>query len=387
MVQETTQNQYTDKTATVVGGKGELGRKIVSGLNEMGFRSVMVCEQKDPFTEFVPNSDTIFFAVDAAQALDMLQAARQSNLLRADHNILDGSSVKTSLVPIYKDLDHDGISVSSTHLGAVPAQPWRGVKVWLCEVGPNSTRAQQLAEQLFIAKNTSIQKINIEEHANVERVQWFTFATVHVLSTALRQLNFPLAQFNKFATLNAELLGLPIGRTLGQGTKVPSEILFTQPKKAEFLKAMQTALADFTDALADQSELQQMMAANIEAHDDNEGWRGYIEKMFKKAGIVGARNANLRMYSFSFRIVDDQPGKLRKLLKPFNEHNVNITAIDSMVGVITPIEKESGINPDDIVDFDIGVDLNTMTPGKEQSIKEALWDMGCTISYSGHQLS
>lgn len=382
MVEEA--NKYINSVATVVGGKGELGKRVAAGFTNIGFGRVIICDQGDPFTEFVSQSDTIFFAVDADQALDMIKTARASHLLKPSHNILDGASVKSSLIPVYRNLDNLGISVSSTHLGAIPSQPWRGVKVWLCEAGPNSERAQRLAIDLFIAKNTSIQKIDIEEHANVEQVQWFTFATVHMLAAALERTDFSLGAFNRFATLNAELLGLPIGRTLGQGTKVPSEILFTQPKKEEFLESMQLALTEMADALQDREKLEALMKANIKFHDDP---IGYVERMFRKAGIVGARNANLRMYAFSFRIVDDKPGKLREILKPFDDESVNITAIDSMVGIITPAEREKGINPDDVVDFDIGVDLKTMDENKEKRIREDLLSLGCDTNSLSHQLT
>lgn len=371
---ETLPARYEDRIATVVGGRGQLGSKIVKGFEGLGFKEVRACGKGDPFTDFIRLSTDLFFAVDAIQVKDMLQSTR--DLLQPQHSVLDGSSVKSSLISLYRELDNFGTSVCSTHLGAVPTQPWRGVKVWICEVGQNSERAKRLAIDLFIAKNTSIQQIDIGDHEKVEQDQWFTFAVMHIFAATLRKSGLPLERFNAFATLNAELATLPLGRTLGQGTVVPSEILFTQPKKSEFLASISEALIELEESLGDREKLQDFMQRDISFHDNPEG---VVDSVFKKAGIVGARNANLRMYAFSFRIRDDQPGKLRELLLPFYEEGVNLTAIDSMPGAITPEEEKQGVDPDRIVDFDIGIDPKTINPQKAEMIKDRLREMGCVV--------
>lgn len=304
----------------------------------------------------------------------MLQSAR--DLLQPQHSILDGSSVKSPLISLYRELDSYGISVCSTHLGAVPAQPWRGVKVWVCEVGQNSERAKRLAIDLFLSKNTSIQQIDIGDHGKVEQDQWFTFAIMHIFAAALREYGLPLEGFNAFATLNAELATLPLGRTLGQGTVVPSEVLFTQPRRKEFFSEINEAVKELGENLGDREKLQKFMQENIDFHNNPSGIVGSV---FRKAGIVGARNANLRMYDFSFQITDDQPGRLRELLRPFYEEGANLTAIDSMPGIITPEQEQQGVDPDKIVDFDIGIDPKTINPQKAERIKENLRKMGCII--------
>ncbi|MBI2589379.1 hypothetical protein HYW35_04230 [Candidatus Saccharibacteria bacterium] len=373
--QPTRYEAYETRVATVVGGRGQLGSRIVQGLGGLGFNEVRVCEIDDSLTDSVRSSTDLFFAVDASTTDQMLRSVY--DLLGPQHSVLDGSSVKSTLIPVYHELDNHGISVCSTHLGAVPAQPWRGVKVWLCEVGPNSEKAIRLATDLFLAKNTSIQKINISDHEKVEQDQFLTFFTMHLLAGALRQRELPLSDFNKFATLNAELAALALGRTLGQGTVVPSEILHSQPRKKEFLDAISGALEELKKGLDDRGKLQELMLQNIMFHDDP---AGVIKSMFGKAGVVGARNANLRMYAFSFRTTDDRPGKLRELLGPFYEAGANLTAIDSMPGVITPEEEQQGVDPDKIVDFDIGIDPDTIDPQKVARIKAALTKMGCVIA-------
>lgn len=57
-----------------------------------------------------------------------------------------------------------------------------------------------------------------------------------------------------------------------------------------------------------------------------------------------------------------------------------MTAIDSMPGVATEEEKVAGVDPDKIVDFDIGIDPKTVDPDKDRRIKEKLVEMGCTIT-------
>lgn len=250
----------------------------------------------------------------------------------------------------------------------------------MCEVGKNSGRAKRLALDLFIAKNTSIQKIKIEDHEKVEQDQWLTFAIMYIFASTLKECGLPLGEFSAYATLNSELATLPLGRTLGQGTKVPSEILFGQSRKNKFFKMLQRGMKELKRALSSKEKLQEFMQGKIDFHNDPEGT---VKMIFDKAGKVGARHANLRMCSLSLRITDDEPGKLRKLLEPFNEEDVNLTAIDSMPGVVTKEEEKKGIDPDRVVDFDLGIDLKTVTPDKAARILARLKEMGCVINYSG----
>lgn len=364
---------YSERVVTVVGGRGALGSKIASTFETLGFQGVQICEQGDPFSDLVSSSTDIFFAVDNKTIEEMIRD--NWRVFSPGQTILDGSSVKAPLIPLYEELDKAGISVSSTHLGSVPTHPWRGTKVWVCEVGPNSKRARRLAFDLFLSANSSIRAIDIREHKYVEIDQWITMFTNHIFARVLRSLGFPLREFDRFATLNSELSGLSVGRTLGQGTNVPSEVLYNQPAKLSLEDTFEDAIREFRLALSDREDLQTLMNENIAFHNQD----GFVEEIFRRAGIIGARNANLRMYSLSFRITDDEPGLLRSLLSPFDIEGANLTAIDSMAGIATKEELARGVNPDKIVDFDIGVDPKTIDPEKEQRIRSSLIELGCTI--------
>src|SRR3989344_5820419 len=183
-----------ERVATVVGGKGQLGRRMVKAFESIGFGQVRVCEKDDPFLDFAKQSTDIFFAVDDRETLSMLRAVEKN--LTPEQTISDGSSVKGRLIPIFTRLDKSGISVASTHLGSVPQHPWRGVKVWVCEVGPNSERAKNLALDLFISTNSSISIIDIKDHKNVEKAQWITTIAAHLQAGLLRRIDFPLGNFN-----------------------------------------------------------------------------------------------------------------------------------------------------------------------------------------------
>lgn len=366
-------NIYENRIATVVGGKGALGSKVVAAMEPMGFAQVQVCGEGDPFTEFARRSTDIFFAVPDTEIKPMLQATR--DYLTPAHTILDGSSVKQSLITTYRELDDLGISVASTHLGSVPSQPWRGIKVWICEVGPNSERAKRLAFDLFLSTNSSVRAISIDDHRNVEIDQFVTMAIAHITATALRNHEYPLGEFDAFATLNAELQALPIGRTLGQGTKVPSEILFNQPSKEELMARIREGVGALEEVLGDRDRMQALMQDNIDYHNGD----GTVDALFKKAGVIGARNANLRMQSVRFRITDDKPGLLRRVLDPFYLMGANLTAIDSMPGTASAREKILGVDPDKVVDFDIGIDPKTITPQNLIHLKQLLRSISCEI--------
>lgn len=367
-------NPYGERTATVVGGKGPLGSKITERLKPLGFQSVEICEKGDPLLDFVGRSTDLFFAVDDREITAMLQASR--DYLTPQHTILDGSSVKEPLITTYRELDDMQISVASTHLGSVPTHPWRGVKVWVCEVGPNSERAKRLAFDLFLSTNSSIRAIDIVDHKNVERDQWMTMAVAHIFARALKSADFTLGEFDSYATLNAELQALPVGRTLGQGTKIPSEIIFNQPFKSEMLELLKQGVVDLEEAMEDRDKLQEFMQRNIDFHNSD----GTVNSIFKKAGVIGARNANLRMHRFSFRITNDRSGLLLQVLEPFYAEGANLNAIDSMSAQATSEELQRGVDPDAVVDFDIGIDPKTIDEEKEQRIKERLMELGCTIT-------
>lgn len=364
---------YSERVATVVGGKGALGSKITKGLEGLNFQEVRICEERDPFVRYADESDDLFFAVDDKKIHDMLRASRDH--LTPRHSILDGSSVKAPLVTTYRELDSARISVASTHLGAVPAQPWRGIKVWVCEVGENSERAKRVAMDLFLSTHSSIKVVDIEDHANVEIDQWITMATAHLVGTALKESSMRLGTFDEFATLNAELLALPTGRTLGQGTNIPSEILFNQPRKRELLAALKSGIEKLEAALESPELLREFMQDNIDFHDAD----GAVRALFNKAGVIGARNANLRLHSLSFRITNDTPGLLSKILPAFYQEEANLNAIDSMPGIATAEDLQKGIDPDRIVDFHIGIDPDTIDPEKEKRIKNRLIELGCTV--------
>jgi len=370
---------YGERVATVVGG-GELGSRVAACYRDIGFKDVRICEKGDPFLDFLNGSTDIFFAVGDEEILLILPVARPH--LREFHTLLDGASNKTNLIEPYHQIDNDAISVCPTHLGARPDHPWSGVKLWLCKVGPNSERGIRLGRDLFLTKNTSIRVIDIEEHQQVETNQFVAFTTAYVVSETLKELGISLQTFDDMATLNAELQALHIGRSLGQGTGVPSEVMFRQRKKKEIIGAMEAAFEKLVQALENREQLQRLMQDSIDFHNRE----GTVAKIFRKGGVIGFRNANLRMYSFSFRIVDDRPGRLREVLGPFDLEGVNLKAIDSMPGVITEEEKAAGVDPDRIVDFDIGIDPKTIDPNKDRRIKQRLAEMGCK-AYDSNGLS
>lgn len=366
---------YQDRVATVVGG-GEVGSRVVSCYRDIGFKDVRICEKGDPLIDLLNGSTDLFLAVGDEEILLVLPIARPH--LKEFHTLMDGASNKTNLIEPYRQIDDDGVSVCPSHLGARPDHPWRGVKVWLCRVGPNSERAIRLGTDLFLARNSSIRVIDIEEHNQVETDQFVTFAGAFVISEALKEMGIPLGVFDEFATLNSEIQALHIGRSLGQGTAVPSEVMFRQRKRGkEIIRTMRKALRKIEVAMGNREELQRFMQESIDYHNNADR---AVAKIFRKAGVVGFRNANLRMYSFSFRIMDDRPGRLLEVLPPFYAERANLTSIDSMPGVITDGEKAQGVDPDRIVDFDVGIDPKTIDPDKDKRIKERLIELGCTIT-------
>src|SRR3989344_2240989 len=194
-------NPYNERVATVVGGRGVLGSKLVSSLESLGFGKVLICEKGDPFLDYLNRSTDLVLAVDNIQVESLLLAGRDN--LRPDHNITEGSSVKVPLIPLLRQIDEMGTSVAPFHLGARPDMSWMGLQAWICLVGPNSQRARNLAFDIFFSANSFISVIDIDEHKNIEKAQWVTMAASHMILDVLRRLGFSLSEFDHFATLNA----------------------------------------------------------------------------------------------------------------------------------------------------------------------------------------
>lgn len=363
---------YNERDVTVVGGNGRLGRKVVAGLEQLDFKRVRVCEKDDSFPKFVEKSTDIFFAVDDATSASMLEGSLRD--FGPQHTILDGSSVKSPrMIQAYRELDSRQASAISTHLGVAPAQPWRGAKVWVCEVGPNSERAKQLAFDLFVPANTSIRVIDIDEHKKVEQAQSLTVLTTHILADALRSTGLPLGEFDDKAALTAELEGLAMSRVLGQGSPLSAEIIFDQSLKEELAAALLHGTERIISALGDKERLEKLMQELTDFHNQD----GAVSRQYLTAGVIAARLANFRRSSMSFVLLKDEPGQLIKILEPFHEERVNINAIDSM-----PIEptKKQAKKSKIAVEFHVGIDTESTSPKKERKIKAELRKLGCIVN-------
>ena len=365
---------YSERILTVVGGDGAQGSKIVTAGRSLPYKEVRVCEKGDSFLDAVNLSTDLFLAVDNVLVVDLLESARDN--LQPYHTIVDGASVKLPFIPLYEVLDQEGKSVASVHVGATPDTPWGGIKTWVCVVGKNSGRAKQLGIDLFLSTNSFIIEIDIRDHGKIEVDQFLTFSGVHTMLATLRELGIPLAEFDKYATLNAELYGQPMERTAGQSEKIQNELLFNQSRKDELMQVFEEQVRKLRQALQNRDTLEELIRENVRFHNNPDG---FLQAMFEKAGIIGATNANLRMFHFAFRITNDQPGKLMELLGPFKDEGANLSAILSKPGKITEAEKLEGVDPDGIVDFYVGIKPKTIDPEKGRRIKESLVELGCEI--------
>jgi len=202
-------------------------------------------------------------------------------------------------------------------------------------------------------------------------------ASAHIFLAALKRMGFPLERFDNFATLNSELQTLPVGRTAGQGVDIPSEVLLNQPAKLELMSAIKDGVSDFEAALATPQGLKEFLQGNIDYHDNPQG---FVKSLFEKAGMIGATNANIRMFSFRFRAVDDGPGTLIKLLVPFDIEAADMTAVLSRRAEVKPDELQRYQDPDKMVDFYVGINPKTVDPEKETRIKERLTELGCEVT-------
>jgi prephenate dehydrogenase len=357
-------NPYKTHIATVIGGDGKLGRKIVNRLGNLGFEDVRVLERGDKAKDH-KTSTYWYSAVDADTTVKLFR--RIKKFLTADSTVLDGASVKTPhLIAAYRRLDSSGVSTASTHLGVHPEHPWEGAPVWIAPIGEHSERAKKLAVEIFAPQLTSINFISIEDHKKVEIAQSLTIIGNHIIGDTLAELGMTLDEFYQHAPLTAGLASLVFARVYGQGSNLSSEIVHEQAAKKELVNAFIKSAKELKRAQRSRRRLRDWMSNNEKFHDGN----GVLQKVYDEAGVVAARRQNLQLEHIRFTIPVNKPGELVKYLVYFAELGMDLTAIDSM-----PVQIADGRS----IRFDIGIHPQSTNPEKMEALRGILVEHECLV--------
>ncbi len=368
---------YANEPTVVVGGHGEFGTRVVDGLRRgLHVANLTICEVGDPIQDLLARSRIAFFATDEDTTGDILQSARDK--LTSGYVVLEGASTKGKLISLLEDLDRNGISGASVHLGIKTDSSWAGAKVWLCRVGPNSDRALLLANDLFTYFDTRLVPIDLRDHQKVQKNQVHTFVGQLTSAISLRNRGITFEDLDRSATANSQLGVLATVRGVGQSPEIIAEVLSGQPENvSEIIDSNIKALQELRSKLPDKEELKEYIEALQRFHGKS---TGKLQEMFGDTELLVAEILRIALYNLQFSTPDDTPGTLLKLLAPFAERRVNLMAIASARIPPTKEAIQRGENAKrDTVLFRTGVDLNTIDPEKEERIKDRLRAMGCIV--------
>ncbi|MFI5265245.1 MAG: hypothetical protein ACHQT7_00685, partial [Candidatus Levyibacteriota bacterium] len=194
---------------------------------------------------------------------------------------------------------------------------------------------------------------------------------MRAVGMALADAGVDVTTLDQIATPNSTLFDLSLFRAINQKPEVSAAIVNNGINQEEGRALVEGVIAN--------------LRAQIDAadsHDQNALASWYRESYEKidKHGIGAKRNeqttfilemvANLALNSLTVTIPEDKVGNLRKLLKPFEDRGVSLTAIASH-------EEKPGVK------FYIGLDEKTTAD--EQKMKElvaGLVEMECVVDLS-----
>lgn len=370
---------YAREPTVVIGGRGEFGTRAADGLKRgLKIEQVVICDIGDPILELLQKSTIAFFATEELITKDIIESARGMNTFKPRHVILEGASTKGQLIPLLEELDQEGISTASVHLGIKTDNSWAGAKLWTCEVGPNSDRALLLAGDLFSYFRTRIVPIKLREHKQIQETQVHTFVKQLAAAISLRNRGITIQESDKTSTANSQLAGGSDLRGFAQPKRIIAEVLSGQVQSTtEIIDSQIAALQELKGQLGDRETLEAYIEKLQNFHG---GLTGELKEMFDNTGLLVAEILRIALYNRQFSTPDDIPGTLKKLLIPFEENEVNLTAIGSMR--VPPTKELIQLGMDarlETVVFKIGADEETVTSQKEEAIDQTLREMGCQI--------
>lgn len=314
------------------------------------------------------------FTTEERVTKDILDVCKDE--IKPGYVIIEGASTKGELIPLLEEFDSNGVSAASVHLGIKTDNSWAGAKLWLCEVGPNSENALLLATDLFTYFRTRIVPIKLRDHHEIQETQVHTFVKQLAAAISLRNRGITIQNSDKNSTANSQLAGDSDIRGFAQPKKIIAEILNGQvPTTIGIIDSQIRALEELKSKLADRKTLEEYIG---ELQNFHGGLTGELQEMFNNTGLLIAEILRIPQYNRAFSTPDDVAGTLKRLLGPFEENGVNLTAIGSMRVPPTKELIQQGMDARaETVVFKIGIDPETINPQKETIIDQALEKMGC----------
>lgn len=357
----------SENRVAIFGGDGNMGKVTVELFQNLGYE-VISSDPKSPDSpkadEAVKTSSIVFFSVLPIEEISgIIEETR--GLFGPSHIVLDNASVKKPLVEAYTRLEERGVSICSTHPLCKHDQPLHGQKALVLEVGSNAQRAKEVAEKLYKNAGMVTLPLSFEDHdRTMTVVQLVPHLVMRSIGQALERSGVDMSTLREIAPANFQLFNLSLWRTLVQDPNISETVIFNLLKNAEgqaLAKKIKEAVQKVV-ATKEKGRLADMFDKDYRALNNE----GIGDAMNEVTITVLERLANLQVKSITIETKEDRPGLLRDMLSPFEEHGVNLTAIDSH-------SRKNGIR------FEIGIDEKTYSPETLAAIVTSLQAMGYSI--------
>ncbi len=320
------------KDIGIIGGAGAIGRVVAKYYQDLGYQ-VFVSDPKDPDSLTLDALlDRCKFLYITVFPLELVPEILNTIAERPDATkfvVLENTSIKAFIKDECARLDQAGASICATHPLCKADQPWKNQNVLLIPYGENATRAEQLALELYHQAEMNIYPVSsLEEHDELMcLLQLVPHLVLRIVSTLFADLDTDLQLLNSAATANFKLFYLSMWRVLVQSPQLSASIisrLMHQKTGIDIYARLVKRLSSVYDQ--DATELTQLFDKFYEKTQPSDL---YQERMNQQGIITLERLANLDQRSLSILTEKDEVGMLRKILKPFEDLGINITAIDS----------------------------------------------------------
>lgn len=364
-----------ENQVAVFGGEGNMGKVTVELFQSLGYQAISP-DLKNPDSlspsEAVSSSRIVFFSVLPIEEITKIVEAAEDDF-GPDHIVLDNASVKKPISESLKKLEAKGVSVCSTHPLCKHDQPLHGQKALILEVGRNARSARELAERLYQNAGMITVPLSFENHdRTMTVVQLVPHFVMRSVGRVLERAGVDMKTLREIAPANFQLFNLSLWRTLIQDPRISATIISNLLKNDEgqaLATKIEAAVQEVVEA-KDQAELAGLFEESYQVL--NQGNLG--SSMNEMTTTVLERLANLQVKSITVESKNDRPGLLRKLLLPFEESGINLTAIDSH-------KRKDGVK------FEIGIDETTYTPEAMARIISSLEKIGCSVTSFSNQES
>ena len=349
----------------IIGGAGAIGRVVTELFISLDYEPII----SDPALVDGPSIDDlldqcrlVYISVFPLELIPEILDQIASRPDAAEFVVLENSSVKELIGPGFTALDAMGASVCATHPMCKADQPWKNQNVMLIPYGQHAARAETLALQLYRQAEMNIQYLeSLEEHDELMcLLQLIPHLVLRIVSSLLADLNIDLQMLNSAATANFKLFYMSLWRVLVQSPQVSASIishLLSQKSGIDIYARLIKQLSSVYD-----QDVEALTALFNAFYEKTQPSQIYQERMNKQGIVTLERLANLDRRSLSILTEFDEVGMLRKILKPFEDLGINISAIDSHL-----VEGR--------LRFDIGYD-SRLSPETLQTLEERIAELG-----------